>query len=182
MAEIIDRNIDNNEIIIRFIFQGDIKPNKQIKKEHIIEKDVFIDTRSLEVSLLRQRYNNEKECVKRGYEVKSDFIGFVIFKKNDFDNCVNEHKIEGIQAFSAEILSTPLDINYKIISTDQVVTINTPINPGHSDLKYLNPGLINNDENPNIAIRRFSRKLFKICHICFENENFEEIINKVKAV
>lgn len=182
MAEIINRNIDNNEIIIRFIFKGDIKPNKQVKKEYIIEKDVFIDTRSPEVSLIRQRYNNNEECLNRGKEVKSDFIGFVIFKKKDFDFCVKEHKCEGTESFNAQIASTPLDINYNVIPVEIEVTTETPLNPGHSDLIYLNPGLINNDENPNVAIRRFSRRLFKFCHVCFENENFEKIIEGLKAI
>lgn len=181
MAEIIDRNIDKDEIIIRFIFKGDIKQNKLIKKEFIIEKDVFIDTRSPEVSLIRKRYNNNEECLKRGKEVKQDFIGFVLFKKKDFDFCVEEHKGES-KLFKAEILSTPLDPNYKIIPKEIEVTTETPINPGHCDLIYINPGLITNDENPNVAIRRFSRRLFKNCHVCFEDEDFEEIMEKLKAV
>ncbi|WP_339888814.1 hypothetical protein [uncultured Flavobacterium sp.] len=181
MAEIINRNIDNNEIIIRFIFKGDIKVNKQNKKENIIDKDVFIDTRNPEVSLLREKYNSKDDCVKRGYDVKSDFIGFVIFKKNDYDNCVNSHKND-CATFNAEIVSSPLDADYNIIPLEIEVRTDTPINPGHSDLKYINPGLIQDDENPNIAIRRFSRKLFKICHVCFENENFEEIVEGIKVI
>lgn len=171
MEEIIDRNIDNNEIIIRFIFKGDIKENKRNKlfiKESIIDKDVFIDTRpNVDVSLLRKRYNDNDECVKRGYEVKDDFIGFLIFKKNDFDLTVSQHKMLESSDFEAVIISSPLDEYYQIIPVEKEVRIDTPINPGHSDLVYLNPGLIINDENPNIAIRRFSRRLFKICEVYF---------------
>lgn len=174
MEEIIDRNIDNNEVIIRFIFKGDIKENKRNKpllKEYIIDKEVFIDTRpNVDVSLLRKRYNEQADCIKRGYEVKNDFIGFLIFTKNQFDLSVSQHKNLEISTFKAEIISSPLDENYQIIPIEKEVRIDTPINPGHSDLVYLNPGLITDDENPNIAIRRFSRRFFKACDVFFENE------------
>lgn len=175
MDEIIDRNIDNNEVIIRFIFKGDIKESKRNKpfvKESIIEKDVFIDTRpNIDVSLLRIRYNKKCECIRRGYEVKSDFIGFLVFRKNHFDNSVSQHKILEAYDFEAQIVSSPLDENHKIIPLEKEVRIDTPINPGHSDLIYINPGLTVDDENPNIAIRRFSRRFFKNCKVFFENNN-----------
>lgn len=174
MEEIIDRNIDNNEVIIRFIFKGDIKENKRNKpffKESIIDKDVFIDTRpNIDVSLLRTRYNSTIDCVRRGKEVKNDFIGFLSFKKNHFDLSVSQHKCLESSTFDAEIISTPLDENDHIIPIEREVRIDTPINPGHSDLIYLNPGLIANDETPNIAIRRFSRRFFKMCEVYFESE------------
>lgn len=173
MEEVIDRNIDNAEIIIRFIFKGDIKENKRNKpfvKESIIDKDVFIDTRpNVDVSLLRTRYNSHKDCVRRGNEVKNDFIGFLIFEKNLFNLSVTQHKKLESSTFEAEIISTPLDENYQIIPTEEEVRIDTPVNPGHSDLVYLNPGLITDDENPNIAIRRFSRRFFKMCDVFFNN-------------
>ena len=174
MVEIIDRNIDNNEVIIRFIFKGDIKENKLNKpyvKESIIDKDVFIDTRpNIDVSLLRTRYNQKKECIKRGYDVKNDFIGFLIFKKNQFDLSVSQHKDLESSIFEAEIISSPLDEYYQIIPVEKEVRIDTPINPGHCDLIYLNPGLVTDDENPNIAIRRFSRRFFKMCEVFFVNK------------
>jgi hypothetical protein len=165
MEEIID------EIIIRFIFKGDVKPNKIISKESIIDKDVFIDTRNQGVSLLRTRYNNHSDCIKRGYEIKNDFIGFLIFRKNQFDLSVSQHKNLETNTFEAEIISSPLDENYQIIPIGKEVRIDTPINPGHSDLIYLNPGLITDDENPNVAIRRFSRRFFKMCDVFFESES-----------
>ena len=107
MEEIIDRNIDDNEVIIRFIFRGDIKPNRPISKESLIDKDVFIDTRSnVDVSLLRKRYNSDKECIRRGCEVKDDFIGFLVFKKNQFDLSVSQHKNLEAETFEAKIIST----------------------------------------------------------------------------
>lgn len=173
--EIIDRNINKSEIIVRFIFKGDIKDNKrnlEFCKEYIIEKDVFVDTRpNVDVSLLRKRYNTDNECIYRGKEVKNDFIGFLCFKKEEFDRIVINQK-EISKSFETEIISTPLDENYQIISKEKIVYINTPINPGHADLKYINPGLISDDENPNTAIRRFSRNLFKICNVYFENSKF----------
>ena len=175
MEEIIDRNIDNNEVIIRFIFKGDIKENKRNKpffKESIIDKDVFIDTRpNVDVSLLRTRYNAKIDCIKRGQEVKNDFIGFLTFKKNQFDLSVFQHKGLESSTFEAQIISTPLDENYQIIPIEKEVRIDTPINPGHSDLIYLNPGLITDDETPNIAIRRFSRRFFKMCEVYFKSED-----------
>lgn len=182
MKEIIDRNIDNNEVIIRFIFKGDIKPKKALVKESIIDKDVFIDTRNLEVSLLRTRYNNHNDCIKRGYEIKDDFIGFLMFNKNQFDLSVSQHKDLESSTFEAEIISSPLDENNQIIPIEKEVRIDTPINPGHSDLIYLNPGLIADNENPNIAIRRFSRRFFKICDVFFENKDNNENIEDLKAI
>ncbi len=180
MEQIIDRNIDNNEVIIRFIFQGNLKDNKRnliFQKEFIIDKDIFIDTRknddgtNVDVSLLRKRYNSEEECTERGKQVKEDFIGFLIFKKYEFENVVIKHREIGCNNFEAEIISTPLDENYNIIPLENIVKIDTPINPGHADLKYINPGLITNDENPNTAIRRFSKNLFKICEVYFYENN-----------
>ncbi|MFY7810659.1 MAG: hypothetical protein ACOVQ2_02900, partial [Flavobacterium sp.] len=78
------------------------------------------------------------------------------------------------KSFEAEIISTPLDENYHIIPKEKIVYINTPINPGHADLKYINPGLISDDENPNTAIRRFSRNLFKICEVYIYDNNHEK--------
>lgn len=174
MEEIIDRNIDNNEVIIRFIFRGDIKSKKALVKESIIDKDVFIDTRNGGVSLLRKRYNSQSECIKRGFEVKNDFVGFLRFTKNQFDTSVSEHKKLESSTFESEIVSSPLDENYQIIPLGKEVRIDTPINPGHADLIYINPGLIADDENPNIAIRRFSRRFFKMCDVFFESENNDE--------
>lgn len=182
MEEIIDRNINNDEVIIRFIFKGDFKPNKPSLRENIIDKDVFVDTRNPEVSLLRARYNDKNDCIRRGYDVKSDFVGFLIFKKQQFDLSVAQHKLEPLNNFEAEIISSPLDENYKIIPTETEVRIDTPINPGHSDLIYLNPGLINNDENPNVAIRRFSRRFFKVCKICFETDDYDAFLEELKVI
>lgn len=178
MAEIIERNIDNNEIIIRHIFETDFKKNVFLI-DNIIEKDVFIDTRFPEVSLLRERYNDREICIKRGFEIKPDFIGYLIFKKSIFEDVVKDFILEGSKDFKAIILSTPLDIYLKVIPLNKIVTTETPINPGHADLKYLNSGLLFNDENPNIAIRRFSRKLFKSCKICFSGNNHNNLIKEV---
>lgn len=178
MAEIIDRNIDNDEIIIRYIFEGDFKKNIFIVA-NIIEKDVFLDTRYSEVSLLRTKYNNKENCIKRGFDIKTDFVGYLIFKKSIFEQVVKSIKLEEVRDFEAKIISTPLDENFEVIPKENIVTIETPINPGHADLKYINPGLLFSDENPNIAIRRFSRKLFKSCKICFGGNNHDNLIKEV---
>lgn len=182
MAEIIDRNIDNNEVIIRFIYKGDFKHNKPIIKENLIDKDVFLDTRFSEVSLLRTRYNNKNNCIRRGYETKQDFVGFLAFKKKMFLSIVAEHKLDDFESFEAKLVSSPLDENYKIIPIEKEVKTDTPINPGHSDLIYLNPGLSHSDENPNIAIRRFSRRLYKTCIVFFENDDYENLLENLKII
>jgi hypothetical protein len=166
MEEVIDRNINSDEILVRCFFKGDFKRNKTFVRENIIEKDVFIDTRpNVDVSLLRKRYYSIDNCIIRGKNIKSDLVGFLTFKKIIFDNVVEKHKNNISKEFDAEIISTPLDEFKQIIPINIKVTTSTPINPGHADLRYINPGLIYSDENPNIALRRFSRTLFQECEI-----------------
>ncbi|MCZ8091392.1 MAG: hypothetical protein O9282_13465 [Flavobacterium sp.] len=167
MEEIIDRNINSDEVLVRCIFVGDFKRNKSLIEENIVDKDVFVDTRpNVDVSLLRRRYYSKEECKKRGKQIKDDFVGFLIFKKEVFDNVIIKHRENSANAFEAEIMATPLDENQQVIPLDVEVNIKTPVNPGHADIKYINPGLLHDDENPNTAIRRFSRTLFKECKIC----------------
>jgi hypothetical protein len=168
----IPESIDNNEILVRFIFVSDFK-NKKIEIPRITD-DVFIDTRELGVSLQRYSFCNETECKKLASNIPNKtYVGFVIFKKTIFLKVKEEHKKER-KEFEAEILFTPLDEDNNIIEDKRNIYTNTTKNPSHSDLYYLNPAVAN-DETPKTAIRQFSRKLVKSAKIIIDypSENLE---------
>lgn len=162
----IPESIDNNEILVRFIFISDFK-NKKIEVSKINDGEVFLDTRDLGVSLQRYLFCNETECKKLATSIQNKaYVGFVIFKKEDFLKVKEEHKKER-EEFEAEILFTPLDEENNIIKDKSNIFTNTPKNPSHSDLYYLNPAVVN-DETPKTAIRQFSRKLVKSASIIID--------------
>lgn len=162
----IPESIDANEILVRFIFVSDFK-NKKIEVSKISDGDVFLDTRG-GVSLQRHSYCDENECKKLAINIPNkNYVGFVIFKNQDFLKVKVEHSKER-EGFDAEILFTPLDEFDKIIQDKSNIFTNTPKNPSHSDLEYLNPAVIN-DETPKTAIRQFSRKLVKSANIIIDS-------------
>ena len=173
----IPESIDTNEILVRFIFISDFK-NKKIEVSKINDGEVFLDTRDLGVSLQRYLFCNETECKKLALSIdKKIYVGFVVFKKEDFLKVKEEHKKER-EEFEAQILFTPLDENNNIIEDKSNVYTNTLKNPSHSDLYYINPAVVN-DETPKTAIRQFSRKLVKSSNIIIDNstENFDYNLN-----
>ena len=67
----------------------------------------------------------------------------------------------------------PLDENDNVIEDKKNVFIDTPKNPSHSDLFYLNPSTID-DESPNTAIRFFSRQLCKMSKLIMDYPSTDE--------
>jgi len=188
MAELISRNILDDEILVRYLFFGHFKRKKPAIYDNIMFGNIYIDTRDRGVSLLRYRYNDENECLKRGLETMQDLAGFYIFKKCDFLDSIKAHIEDNNEGFEAIIVSSPLDENEKVISDEIEVYTNTPINPGHADLHYINPATLIGEE-PNTAIRRFSRVLAKYSKYVLLNElefesdsvlpvDFKKIINQ----
>lgn len=169
MSDIISRIILDDEILVRLIFNGHFKRKKTIHLDNIESQRVFVDTRGNTVSLLRERYHNENDCLNRGQNINIDIAGFVIFKKEHFDSSKKEHIEQNNNSFEADIVSSPLDENHNIIDDAIDVYTDTPICPGHADLLYINPGNFE-DEDANTAMRRFSRVLFKNSKIVLLNE------------
>lgn len=165
--------ISDEEILVRFIFESDFK-NKKVESSKIISQEVFLDTRG-GVSMQRHDYCSENECKKFALKIPNkQFVGFVIFEKKAFDIVVENHKNER-DTFEAIIEHTPMDSEFKYLAPLTRVSTNSPGNPSHCDLKYINPAVIN-DETPKTAIRIFSRKLFKKSKLIFESLNPEEYI------
>ncbi len=164
--QIVSRLIEDEEILVRFLFERDFK-KKIVKKERIIDGGVFLDTRG--VSMQREKYSNENECKKRALNNPNKFVGFLIFRKKTFNQVHSDHKKER-ETFEAIIKSTPLDINNRIVPENILVKVRDKGNPGHADLIYIEPVILN-DETPKIAIRVFSRKLYKESKLILYTDN-----------
>ena len=77
---IIPIEIDNHEILVRFIFLDDFK-KKPPAMESLKSGEVFMDDRNSGVSLQRGRYTNVQFCKNSAEKIKNkEFIGFLIFK------------------------------------------------------------------------------------------------------
>lgn len=177
MAEVVSRTIENDEILVRLIFEGDFKKNN-VHQDNIIEKSVFVDTRNNEVSLQRERYSDESNCKRIGKLHPHRFVGFVVFKKKSFDDKVIEH-VKLRNDFKADVFATPLDEHNKVISDSIEVTTETPILPAHADLVYINPAAFPTDDSPHTSVRLFSKNLLKesvlILDPDLDSDDFEEI-------
>ncbi len=165
MSIIIDKEIKENEIFVRFIYDSSFR-KKILEIDRIIDGEVFLDLRG--VSMQREKYCNETKCKFFAKKIPKKFVGYVIFRKSHFDEAKNSQK-QIKPDFEAILKSTPLDKDNNYIPDDIIVSADTEGNPSHSDLIYINPALIEN-ESPKIAIRSFSRKLFKKCKIIFDND------------
>lgn len=169
---IVPEIIDNQETLVRFIFESHFK-NKKIEISRINTGEVFLDSRNLGVSLQRHLFCDENLCKKLALNVPNQkYVGFMLFKKEMFLEVRKEH-LKVRNEFEADILFTPLDENDHVIEDKTNILIDTPKNSSHSDLFYLNPATIE-DESPNTAIRLFSRQLCKVSKLFIDNENTEE--------
>lgn len=153
----IPRIIDEQEILVRFIFEKNFK-NKLIDTDRINDGEVFLDFRG--VSLQREKYCNETKCKKLAkLNLTQKYIGFVIFRLKNFNQTVKEH-ISNRPDFEARIISTPIDRELKLIPENIKISTATLGMPAHADIEYLNPAIVD-DETPKTAIRKFSRNLYK---------------------
>lgn len=172
----IPKIIDAEEILVRFIFSNVLKRADKIKVG-----EVFMHYRG-GVSMQRYSYADENKCKGYARGIDLPFEGFVIFKKKVFTETVNELKEER-ESFEAELVSTPIDENNEYYEDLETITIDTPGNPSHADIKYIDPAPSPN-ETPKTAIRYFSRKLFKKVKWLkedldspYEGERFSKIIS-----
>lgn len=166
MSKTIPKNISNGEVLAHYLFDKSFR-KKIIEEGRLIEKNIFLPNKG-GVSLQRANYCNENKCKFLAINAVSDrkFVGFFCFTKNDFDKVKSEY-LKSRPDFDAILKSTPLDKNFNYLPDDMLVTIDSEGNPAHADLKYLNPAIQVN-ENPNTAIRSFSKKLAKECKIILD--------------
>lgn len=174
---LVSRLIENNEILVRFIFRSDFK-KKIIRPEKIIDAEVFFDSRGTGVSMQREKYCTENECKSKALSNINGYIGFVIFKKETFDLVQKLHQ-EKRGTFDAVVIATPLDEENNIIPEEKDIYSSDKGNPAHSDLIYQNPAPGEN-ESPKTAIRVFSRKLFKESKLIIDSNNQEPSFNDCK--
>lgn len=124
---------------------------------------IFFDSRG-EVSLQRRKYISEKDCASIGKTVYNDLIGIITFKKEEFEKTVENYRQEdGRDAFNANLLWSPLDINNNL-RLDRPIFTTDPGLPAHSGINYIEPAAIIN-ENPNTAIRMFSHFMMRNCEL-----------------
>lgn len=172
----IPRIIDEQEILVRFIFEKHFK-NKKIEPNRINDGEIFLDLKG--VSLQRELYCDETKCktLAKANAVQK-YIGFVIFRLKNFNYTVHAHKAKRPD-FEVELISSPLDVDLNIIPNEIEVTTLTPGMPAHADIKYLNPALMD-DESPKIAIRKFSRNLYKNSKLIIDEEIEKETFSTCK--
>jgi hypothetical protein len=161
MSVLIARKIDDKEILVRFIFQGHLKNSRKAASSNNIDtQKIFSDSRNLGISLQREMYCTETQCKSFAKRNLNSYIGFVIFRKENFEQLVNDYETQR-SGFLAELKSSPLDENHEIISEDIEVYLDTPINPSHADIEYINPAIDESDISTHTSVRIFSKNLFK---------------------
>jgi hypothetical protein len=170
MTNIISKEINDKEVLVHFMYDRHFK-RKMVSIEKLVTKDIFLPNKG-GVSLQRALYCTEEECKGKAIKNLKDklFSGFYVFQKSGFEIVKNEYIENDRNEFRAEIVSSPLDENNDYLPVGCTVYIDSIGNPGHSDIKYLNPAVKEN-ESPNTAIRSFSRKLAKICKLLID-DNF----------
>lgn len=136
MNEIIERKIDECEILVRFIYNKNFAKSS-FTEDKLIGKNVFLPFKG-GVSLQRNRYCNENQCKYFAKKITKDrfYVGFFIFTYSEFKK-VREEYIKDRSSFDAEIKGTPLDENLNVIDKD--VFVNSKGNIAHADLEYINP-------------------------------------------
>lgn len=164
----IKKEIDEDEILVRFIYDRNFK-GKIVNKNNLITKELFLPYKE-GVSLQRFNYCDENQCkayAKRNIKGKV-YSGFIIFKKTCFDKVQQLYKNDRVD-FEAIVKSTPLDLNNEYLPDDVQVFIKSKGNPSHADIIYINPAAIGN-ETTKTAIRSFSRKFSKVCQVAIDEE------------
>jgi hypothetical protein len=168
MYTFIPLEVQDDELLVRFITLRHIKSKKQVLKENIDYQSIFLDKRG--VSLQRGNFCSELECKERALQIPApnSYIGFVVFKKKQFIDLRNEFlKIR--KSFDADIRPSPLNIKLQYLIYSSNILKEWEGNPSHADLFFIDPGVIV-DESPNTVIRSFSKKLTDKCSIFLDEE------------
>ena len=133
--------IDNKELLVRFVFTDDFKKSN-ITKEKFKDGEFFIDTRGLGVSLQRGNYTITSFCISSAKLISTRvFVGFVFFLKQSYFEACDEMLRER-KEFKSELKYTPLDEfgNYHN-KTDEIDSDDNG-NPSHSDIFFIDPQLM----------------------------------------
>lgn len=181
MDDFIPVTINNDEILVKFLFDRDFK-NKNKIADKLIKDRVFCPNKG-GVSLQRIKFTDENCCKQFALEVEKKlatsnlprlYCGFIFFKKTDFEEVLLKHKKID---FSAILEYTPLEILTNLyIRERNKVKVCDDINYGHSDIVYINPMSID-EEIPNTPIRLFSDDLSQQSKIVFD-DNTSNIYTK----
>lgn len=163
--------IENHEILVRFIFADDFKKST-LSKEKIKDGEVFIDTRGLGVSLQRAKYTTTRFCLDAGDSIKTKvFVGFIFFKKQSYIEACELMQKERPN-FNSELKFSPLDESGEYLEKIDKIDSNDRGNPSHADIFYIEPqSMMKPDEQtPNVALRLFSKKLCSLSKIFVQSD------------
>ncbi|AWL78198.1 hypothetical protein [Capnocytophaga canimorsus] len=173
---LIPQHIDDSEILLRFVFQDNFK-RKNISTDKIIEGDIFLDTRLVGISLQRIQYSDFGFCKGKAKSINNKiFVGFVLFKKEDYLLVCDEFKKVRPQ-FESILEFTPLDKNGDYLIHRSNINKTDEGNPSHSDIIYINPAFTPEEARPNIPLRIFSRELYKKCELIIDHNRDNNIVN-----
>jgi hypothetical protein len=181
MSLLIPQKISEDEILVHYIFDRNFK-NKTISEEKLVSKDIFLPNKG-GVSLQRNLYCKEDKCKEFAKKVAIGkvYIGFIVFRKSDFEKVKQNYTQNDRKEFDADIISKPLDEFFNYLPSETKVYIDTLGNPAHADLIYKNPAL-KDAESPNTAIRSFSRKLSKDCKLIIDSNPLSDTYDDVAFI
>jgi len=168
----IPQEIAEDEILVRYLFSSDFK-KKNIDLSLIDDRNIFLPYKG-GVSMQRNFYCDENDCKKRAKNIPKDYVGFVVFRKLSFEEVKAEYIENERPEFEAEIKATPMDDNSEYLQRWTILYPNSNGNPAHSDLEYKNPAP-KPEENPNTAIRSFSRKLSRKTKVIIDQNPEKDI-------
>ncbi|PQJ81029.1 hypothetical protein BTO18_14560 [Polaribacter porphyrae] len=177
---LIPNNIESSEKLVHYLFTKHFK-RKIISSEisDLNNREILMPNKG-GVSLQRTRYCNENKCKEFASMIPDRvYCGFLLFSKQDFENVKSNYIKYSRPDFEAILKHTPLNENFEYLPNNSKVFVNSPGNPAHSDLIYLNPAQIN-EEKPNTAIRSFTRKFLQFCTLLIdknlESNDYEGIL------
>lgn len=156
MKEEINRNIDDDEILVRIIFSPS---HYSRSKKKFIYKEIFVPLRG-GVSLNRYRHSDEDFSKRTGLEIQnppdSEYKGVALFTRNIiFSEWENYLQSTTKEYFKLEIIATPLDEKGNIIPESIRVYEGDEGNPAHADMIYTS--FEENVLNEPSEIRAFSK-------------------------
>lgn len=172
--EEINRNIDDNEILIRIIFSPK-HYSRSNKKFHYNE--IFVPYKG-GVSLNRYKYSNENLSKKQGLAMENlnfRYKGVVLFKKKMiFSELENYLSSTNRKNLDIEIRATPLDEKEKIIPEGTKVFTTDKGNPSHADIIYSPEHIPSSEPRKARAFSKYFAKALERENLLILDSNPEE--------